>query len=85
MYLGGRLAKKSLNRKDIWTISNVDYMNAIINNIELIMVKEETRLPRWAKTPMYSDYTPELDATTELESNGITMYQKLIVYLTWAI
>ena len=42
------------------------------------MVKEGMRLPRRAETPMYSDYTPELDSTTELESDGITMYQELI-------
>ena len=36
------------------------------------------RLPRRAKTPMSSDYTPEIDSTTELESYGITMYQELI-------
>ena len=34
---------------------------------------------------MSSDYTPELYATTELESDGITMYQELIGELRWAI
>ena len=39
IYLGGRLAKKSLNGKDIWNMSSVDYAKAIINNIEVRMVK----------------------------------------------
>ena len=43
------------------------------------------RLPRRAETPMSSDYTPELDANTELESDGITMYQEIIGELRWAI
>ena len=78
IYLGGRLAKKSLNGKYIWTISSVDYVKGIIKNVEVRMVKEGIRLPRRAETPMSSYYTPELDATTELESDGITMYQDLI-------
>ena len=36
------------------------------------------RLPKRDKTPMSSDYLPELDVTTELESDGITIYQELI-------
>ena len=43
------------------------------------MVKEGMRLPIRAGTSMSSDYTPELFATIELESDGITMYQELIV------
>ena len=73
IYLGGRLAKKSLNGKDIWTMSSVDYVKVIIKNVEVRMVKEGIRLPRRAETPMSSYYTPELDATTELESDGITI------------
>ena len=42
-------------------------------------------LPRRSETPMSSDYTPELYATTELESDGITMYQELIGALIWVI
>ena len=49
------------------------------------MIKEGMRLPRRSETPMSSDYTPELDATTELESDGIPMYQKIIRELRWAI
>ena len=39
IYLGGRLAKKSLNRKEIWTMSSVDYVKGIIKNVEVRMVK----------------------------------------------
>ena len=49
------------------------------------MTKEGIRLPRPAETPMFSDYTPELDATTELESDAITMYQELVGELIWVI
>ena len=74
IYLGGRLAKKSLDSKDIWNIYSVDYVKGIIKNVELIMIKEGIRLPRRAETPMSSDYTPELNVTNELESDGINIY-----------
>ena len=78
IYLGGRLAKNSFNGKEILTMSSVDYVKEIIHNVEVRMVEEGMRLPRRAKTLMSSYYTPELDATTGLESDGITMYQGLI-------
>ena len=78
IYLGGRLAKKSFKGKEIWTMSSVDYVKGSIKNVKVRMVKEVMRSPRRAETPMYSDYTPEIDATTELESDSITMYQELI-------
>ena len=66
-------------------MSSVDYVKAIIKNFEVRMVKEVMSLPRQAETPMSSDCTPELDSTTELESDGITMYQEIIGELRWAI
>ena len=47
-------------------MSSVDYVKAMIKNVEVRMVKEAMRLPRRSKTPMSSNYTSELDATTEL-------------------
>ena len=85
IYLDERLDKKSLNGKEMWTMSSVDYVKAMIKNLEPIMVKERMRLPRRSETPMSYDYTPELGATTEFESDGITMYQELIGELRWAI
>ena len=48
-------------------------------------LKKGMRLSRRSETLMSYDYTPELDATIELESDGITMYQELIGELIWAI
>ena len=45
-------------------MSSVNYVKRIIKNVEVRMVKEEMRLPKQAETPMSSDYTPELYATT---------------------
>ena len=78
IYIDGILAKNSLNGKEIWDMSSVDYVKEIIKNVQFRMVKEGMRLPRRFETPMSSDYTPELDASTELESDGTTMYQEII-------
>ena len=75
IYLGGRIAKKSLNGKDILTMSSVNYVKGMIMNAEVRIVIKGMRLSRRSKTSMSSDYTPELYATNELESYSITMYQ----------
>ena len=49
------------------------------------MINEGMALPRRDEGPMSSDYTPEVDATTELESDGITMYQEFNVEFIQAI
>jgi hypothetical protein len=33
IYLGGRLEKKSLNGREIWTLTSKDYIKAIIANL----------------------------------------------------
>ena len=84
VYLGERLANNSLNGQDIWTMSSVDYTKMIIKNIEIRLKKEGRTLPERSETPMSSDYKPELDATSELDTDGITMYQELTRELKWA-
>ena len=59
-------------------MSSGNYVKGIINNIEVRMVKEGIILPRRSEITVYSDYTPELYATTELKSDVITMYKELI-------
>ena len=81
LYLGSRISNKPLNGQEIWTISRTYYVKVIINNIEVRLKKEGTKLPERAETPMSFDYNPGLDATAELESCGITMYQELILEL----
>ena len=84
IYLGGRLAKKRLNGRDVWTMSSVDYVKAIIKNLEERLRKEGRKLPSRATTPMSGDYRPEVDGTAELDGSGITTYQELIGELRWA-
>ena len=84
VYLGGRLVKKNLNGREVWTMSSIDYVKAIVKNLEERLGKTNRKLPSRATTPMSSDYRPELDGTAELEVEDVTMYQELIGELRWA-
>ena len=52
VYLGGSLTKRSLNGQEISTISSVDYVKAVINNIKVRLKKEGMKLPARSETPM---------------------------------
>ena len=45
VYLGWRLENKLFKEQEIWTMSSVDYVKEIINNIEARLTKEVTKLP----------------------------------------
>ena len=85
IYLGGRLERKSLNGRNIWTLTSRDYVKAIIANLENRLAKRGQKLPNKAITPMIQEYKPELDTSEELYNDDITMYQELIGELRWAI
>ena len=59
-------------------------MKEVVNNPEERLKKQGMKLPAREITPMSSDYRPELDATAELDTNNINMFQELIGYLRWA-
>ena len=84
-YLGARLEKKSLNGKQMWTMTSKDYVKAAIDNVEQQLAKRNMKLPARAPTPMSMDYSPETDDTPELESDQVTTYQECIGILRWAI
>jgi hypothetical protein len=84
-YLGARIEMKTLNGIKIWTMSSRDYIKAAVRNIEEALRKKNQKLPGRATTPMTSDYSPELDSTSELKENDITTFQECIGILRWAI
>ena len=78
IYLGRRLARNELNTNQLWTISSVDYMKSVVKNLEERLKKKITKLPAREKTSMSYDYKLELDATSDLDANNITMFKELI-------
>ena len=84
IYLVELLASKELNCNQVCTIISVDYVKSVVNKPEERINKQGMKLPDRETTPMLSDYRPDLDATVELDSNDITMFQQLIGELGWA-
>lgn len=85
VYLGAKLTSKVMDGIQRWTISSDNYVKAAVSNIEdLVKNNPKYRIDRNQKTPMVGNYLPELDGSTELESDEVTLYQELIGVLRWA-
>ena len=84
-YLGANLMNKPLNGKPVWTMLSFDYLKAAIESLEKRLKKRGERLSSRATTPMMQTYKPEGNDSQELDSDGVTMFQKLIGILRWEI
>ncbi|CAJ1964644.1 unnamed protein product, partial [Cylindrotheca closterium] len=84
-YLGAGVKRKVLDGQHMWTMSSYDYVTAAVKNVKATL-KDNQRwnLPKKAVTPMNSDYTPELDGSSELNAHDHTYFQELIGVLRWA-
>ncbi|CAJ1967966.1 unnamed protein product [Cylindrotheca closterium] len=84
-YLGAGVKRKVLDGQHMWTMSSYDYVTAAVKNVKATL-KDNQRwnLPKKAVTPMNSDYTPELDVSSELNAHDHTYFQELIGVLRWA-
>lgn len=84
-YLGAQLKKKKLpNGMPCWCLSSEKYVNAAIKNVDDAVKKKKRRIPSKVRTPMTSDFVPELDGSNELSQEDLTFYQELIGILRWA-
>ena len=61
-----------------WTVSSEDYVNAAINIVEESLKKNPMRKLKKIDAPMIRTYLPELEGTTELNTDNITFVQELI-------
>ena len=84
-YLGAQLSKmKDEFGNEFCTMSSSKYCKAAITNVEERLALAGKRLPTKCKTPMVTNYVPEMDVTAELEADGIQYFQELIGVLRWA-
>ena len=65
-------------------MSSEDYVNAAINTVEESLKKNTMRKLKKIYTPMIRAYSPELDGSSELNTDDITFFQELIGMLRWA-
>ena len=85
IYLGARLEKKSLNGKDVWTMSSKDYCHHSVKNILERAEKYGFKVPSRAATPMDNSYVPELDTSEEVNSELHVLYREIIGMLRWMV
>ena len=83
-YLGAKLAFKVMNGTGRWTVSSEEYLKAAVKNVEEVNKDNPLRKLKKMDTPMTGNYLPELDGTSELGPEDITLYQELIVILRWS-
>jgi hypothetical protein len=84
-YLGARLkVKKTIDGVDCWTITSVDYVNAVIETVEAAIKNTSHKLPNKVSTPMLLLYAPQLDGSEELDVDDTQFYHELIGMLQWA-
>ncbi len=78
IYLGARLARKTLNGKQVCTMCSKDYIKLAVQNIESRLNNMGMKLPGKVTTPMQNNYAPELDSSRELNPEETTFYQEII-------
>jgi hypothetical protein len=87
-YVGAELAFKRLDIHEIdcWTLNTTKYIKHSIENLEERLAKINRSLPnkKQCSTPITQGYKPELDASQELDADGVTMFQEIIGELRWA-
>ena len=66
-------------------MSSEKYVKAAVENVESELQKTGQRLPAKCRTPLSSNYRPELDTSVELKADGVQRYQDMIGLLRWVV
>ena len=66
-------------------MSPENYCKDAVLNVEQKLNEEGKILPTKCKTPVKSEYRPELDISQELKVDGVQYYMELIGVLRWAV
>ena len=85
IYLGAQLDTMVVDGMEGWTMSSEKYVKAAVENVESELQKTGQRLPTKCRTPLSSNYRPELDVSAELKADGVQRYQEMIGILRWAV
>ena len=86
IYLGGKVTKVMLkNGAMSWAFSASQYVKSAVKNVEDYLSDRDMKLPGRAKSPLGSNYRPEIDLSDELDPVMAAYYQSLIGILRWAV
>ena len=63
-YLGGKLCKVELeNGVEAWAFGSVQYVKAVVDNVETYIKSKEEKLVAQALTPLSNGYRPKIDVS----------------------
>ena len=86
IYLGAKVTKVQLpNGVEAYAVSMSQYVQEAVRNVEEHLKKRDLALLKKASTPVAANYSPELDASDELDADDATYYQSLIGVLRWIV
>ena len=86
IYLGGQMRQVKLaTGKRAWAFGSAKYVKAATTNVIEQLKKIGKSLPKRAKTPLSSNYRPELDMSPTLDAADAAHYQSLIGILRWIV
>ena len=86
MYLGVNITKMTKEDGDsCWAMLSGKYCDAAVKNIEDSLKKVGRTLSTKCYTLLTSNYRLELDATSELKTDGVQQYQELVGMLRWSL
>ena len=86
IYLGGKVSKVTLeNGVKAYSFGSSKYVQAAVNNVADHLEKAGMKLPSRTKTPLSSNYRPEIDVSPELNATDAAYYQSLIGVLRWMV
>ena len=87
-YLGAEIKKWNIEGSDDplktrWAMSSDAYVRRAVGEVERTLGDVGKKLATKVKTPLSTDYKPELDQTPELDAKRANYYQGLIGILRW--
>ena len=86
LYLGAKISQVQLpNGVKAYAMSTSQYVQEAVVNVERHLDKKGMKLPKARSTPLCSNYSPEIDVSTELDELESSYYQSLIGILRWMV
>ena len=85
-YLSGKIWKVLLERRiECWAFVLSKYIQEAVKNVKNYLSKWNKTLTKRVKAPLTRDYHPEVNLSTELNTEDAAYFQSLIGILHWII
>lgn len=86
IYLGGQMRQVTLESGvKAWACGSSKYVQSAVENVKVYLAEQGKKLPERVRTPLASNYRPEIDFSEELDSGEASYYMSLIGILRWIV